>query len=509
MKNGVSKGQRWLKLLETGLLIVIVAGIIISIQTQQVVWGLIPIALTIILNQINQNHQQRSQQQQFQKLESLIQNCQAEEENQQINLWKLQKQIEEWQDFLIDFRETNAQNTQTLEEIIAELSQVQPLREKQNNLNTQMQKIAVTQEQLITDFNHLSQVQETLSQSVTELSNQVHQDSRDDAWEYSLQQTNERLSYLHQLQNKQHQNDQEVAIELKESLATVKEEVSQLREELNQKTEVATRQSSNEDVRQLQNQIEEMTETFNLLNQRQREENDYYQKAIEQFREDLESLREQINWDSQTELDTIHQLVQENQQQQTQLTNEISQLKTDYQTLAQQLQENTSERRNNTSIDQEIERLQSYLKQVTQLLDSVVKRQAEEKKSFQTKIEQLHHTLESVISENQSPVNLKEVETIKQSLEQTRQKQGDLDRQISQIKQHFTTLQNRSFSQDGESITSSIIEAKINHFHDYLKQLTDLLDSLAQRQTEENQALKARLSHLQSQLTAVETREDL
>ncbi|MDR9404717.1 MAG: hypothetical protein RI580_14910, partial [Halothece sp. Uz-M2-17] len=288
IKNGVPQGDRWLKLFETGLLIVIVAGIIISIQTQQVAWGLIPIALMMILNKIKQKNQQRSQQQQLQKLENLIQNSQSEQESQQINLWKLQKQIEEWQDFLIDFRETNGQNNATLEEIIAELSQIQLLQEQQKHFHTQIEKISLTQEQLITDFNHLSEVQETLSQSLTTLNNQVNQDSRDDAWEYSLQQTNERLSYLHQLQNKQHQNDQEVAIELKEQL-------SQLQEEVNQRNEGAINQLSNEEIEQLQNRIQDLTENVNLLNQRQREENDYSQKVTEQFK---------------TEIETIYQLVQ-------------------------------------------------------------------------------------------------------------------------------------------------------------------------------------------------------
>ena len=471
MKNGVPKGEHWLKLFETGLLVVIVAGIIISIQTQQVAWGLIPIALMMILNKIKQKNQQRSQQQQLQKLENLIQNSQSEQESQQINLWKLQKQIEEWQDFLIDFRETNGQNNATLEEIIAELSQIQPLQEQQKHFHTQIEKISLTQEQLITDFNHLSEVQETLSQSLTKLNNQVNQDSRDDAWEYSLQQTNERLSYLHQLQNKQHQNDQEIAIELKEQL-------SQLQEEVNQRNEGAINQLSNEEIEQLQNRIQDLTENVNLLNQRQREENDYSQKVTEQFK---------------TEIETIYQLVQEHQQQQAEVTNELSQLKKQYQVLTQQIQENTPEITNHPSINQEIERLESYLKQVTQLLDSVVKRQAEDKKSFQTKIEQLNQT----IKENQSNVDLVK---IKQSLEQTRHKQTDLDQQISQIKERFTAIENLSNPQSGETITSSTVTTKINHFHDYLKQLTDLLDSLVQRQTEENQALKKRLSALQSQL---------
>ncbi|MFP3434961.1 hypothetical protein SB781_34945, partial [Paraburkholderia sp. SIMBA_061] len=90
-----------------------------------------------------QKNQQRSQQQQLQNLENLIQNSQSEQESQQINLWKLQKQIEEWQDFLIDFRETNGQNNATLEEIIAELSQIQLLQEQQKHFHTQIEKISL------------------------------------------------------------------------------------------------------------------------------------------------------------------------------------------------------------------------------------------------------------------------------------------------------------------------------------------------------------------------------
>ena len=198
MKNGVAKEERWINWLDMGLLIVMVAGIVIAIERQQVAWGLIPIALTIILNQIKQGNQQRSQQQQFQNLERLIQNSQSEQESQQINLWKLQKQIEEWQDFLIDFRETHTQNNQTIQEIIAELSQFQSLGEKQTDVQNQLQKISVTQEQLITDFNQLSQSQETLSQTVEDLTQERMTQEKIDHLHDCLEQLTEFLSTLAQ-----------------------------------------------------------------------------------------------------------------------------------------------------------------------------------------------------------------------------------------------------------------------------------------------------------------------
>ncbi|MFP3386363.1 hypothetical protein, partial [Tritonibacter sp. SIMBA_163] len=87
----------------------------------------------------------------------------------------------------------------------------------------------------------------------------------------------------------------------------LKEQLSQLQEEVNQRNEGAINQLSNEEIEQLQNRIQDLTENVNLLNQRQREENDYSQKVTEQFK---------------TEIETIYQLVQEHQQQQAEVTNE-------------------------------------------------------------------------------------------------------------------------------------------------------------------------------------------
>jgi len=286
MQKGASKREYWINHLETGLLIVVVVGTVFAIQTQQWAWGLIPIALTMILNKIKQKNQQRSQQQRFQHLDHLIQNSQGEQENQQINLWKLQKQIEEWQDFGIEFRETQRQNTETIEEMIAELSQIQ----------TQIENISVAQEQLMTDFNQLFQQQETLSQSLTNLNQQAPQNTIEIETKSAALAENQ----AEKDQLKPEFSTRKETIEVSPEQHSLREEIARLHSYLKQVTKLldsvvkrqieeknTTNLITQQKIDHLHNCLEQLTELLNVLAQRQTE-------VSQTFKNNLSTLRDQL-----------------------------------------------------------------------------------------------------------------------------------------------------------------------------------------------------------------------
>ena len=286
MQKGASKREYWINHLETGLLIVVVVGTVFAIQTQQWAWGLIPIALTMILNKIKQKNQQRSQRQRFQHLDHLVQNSQGEQENQQINLWKLQKQIEEWQDFGIEFRETQRQNTETIEEMIAELSQIQ----------TQIENISVAQEQLMTDFNQLFQQQETLSQSLTNLNQQAPQNTIEIETKSAALAENP----AEKDQLKPEFSTRKETIEVSPEKHSLREEIARLHSYLKQVTKLldsvvkrqieeknTTNLITQQKIDHLHNCLEQLTELLNVLAQRQTE-------VSQTFKNNVSTLRDQL-----------------------------------------------------------------------------------------------------------------------------------------------------------------------------------------------------------------------
>lgn len=163
MKASKPRRNRIQEYAENSLLIVVIAGTVIAITTQQMAWGLIPIAIALVFNQFNRRQQQRSQHHQLTHLETSIQTTQSEQENQQILLWQVKQKAEEIEYSLQEFKQQQRQDTDSLKAKTSNLNQVETILEKQKHLeNTN----SSTQEQVKELHNYLQQITELLDSLV-------------------------------------------------------------------------------------------------------------------------------------------------------------------------------------------------------------------------------------------------------------------------------------------------------------------------------------------------------
>jgi len=152
MKKLTSKPNDLRNLLEKLLLIAVIAGTTVAIQTQQIAWGLIPIAIALIINNLNRKKEQRSQQHRSHHLETLLQSSETEQENQQINFLDLQKQIQEVEQVLTEWKETHTQNWEDIQGKVSDYHQFKTTQD--NQLKTLQTQLSEIQDQ----FNQLQKV---------------------------------------------------------------------------------------------------------------------------------------------------------------------------------------------------------------------------------------------------------------------------------------------------------------------------------------------------------------
>jgi len=152
MKKLTSKPNDLRNLLEKLLLIAVIAGTTVAIQTQQIAWGFIPIAIALIINNLNRKKEQRSQQHRSHHLETLLQSSETEQENQQINFLDLQKQIQEVEQVLTEWKETHTQNWEDIQGKVSDYHQFKTTQD--NQLKTLQTQLSEIQDQ----FNQLQKV---------------------------------------------------------------------------------------------------------------------------------------------------------------------------------------------------------------------------------------------------------------------------------------------------------------------------------------------------------------
>ena len=348
MKKIASESSRLGEIGENGLLVTVIIGTMIAVGTQEMAWGLIPIAIALVFNRFNRKLERYSNDNQLHHLKSLIQSTQSHQETQENTLWELKQQLEQFQQSIAKL--TQKSDTETLRSEILESSELGEIERKQKTIEKNVERLIVSEETVKLEFNSLNQQQESLYQSLSQLQQEV----------ISLDQ---KLDVMNQDQPQQG-NEYQAAIE-------------ELKQEIN------TARTGNQEIETLQSSLQE-------IQQHQRENQSYYQSTIEELKQEINTVRTLINShdSSDTELEKLRQLIRQIQQQQA--------------TLQTQLTGRNQEAENESSSTQEkIKHLENSLRKLTQLINSITERQAQKNETLEKKLNELQNNQPEVITENE------------------------------------------------------------------------------------------------------------
>lgn len=175
-------------------------------------------------------------------------------------------------------------------------------------------------------------------------------------------------------------------------------------------------------------QTEQENQQTTLSQLQEKVENNDYQVAIEELRQDLDEARSRTstNHSLEAELEKINQLIRQNQQRQTELETQLSQI----QESAQSLGDSTS-----ASSQEQINRLESSLQKFTQY-------QTEENHYYQKAIQQLKQELDTARSGNSSSHSSDKINRLENFLRQLIQLVNSLTQRQTEKNQALETKLN-------------------------------------------------------------------
>ena len=348
MIKTASEGKSIQEIAENGLLVAVIVGTIIAVSTQQLAWGLIPSTIALIFNRFNRQQEENFYSYQFSSLKNLIQNHQIEQDNQQINVWELQQKLGEVEQLITELRENQTQETAARESQILESNQLQSIERKQEAIEREVERLSLLENTINNHFDFINQQQENLSQSISDIQTEVvrvNQNSQEaiqelkqelDSVRSSLNSNESSAIKLERLNQLVRQNQQRQT-EIQTQLSQIETNYQTLVKQINQQPE-SDSNVTQETIETLESQIRE-------ANSRQTEENQYYQQAIQELKQELDNVRSSLNGNesSAIELERLNQLVRQNQQRQTEIQTQLSQIETNYQTLLEQINQQPEE----------------------------------------------------------------------------------------------------------------------------------------------------------------------
>lgn len=311
MKPSNSQNKRSKEIIENIILIAVGIGGIIAINTQELAWGMIPIAIAIILNKWYRKREQQAQQNQSFHLEKLVQKSQTDQENQQLTLWELQQHVKQLQQSITKITGKQAEQN-------SQLKQLETVTKKQTQLEKELEQLTELTAKL-SDFQNLDNTpkEELNDQQETNLSSLQNQI---DTLKSSIQQFRE-------AQTEENHYYQKSLQQLKQELDTAQSFNPQ----------ITSSPSIQTQINYLQNYLKQLTQLLNVLSQRQTEQNNYHQQLIEQLKQELEEVQRELVRESQSNQQKI-ETVQNALKQLTQLLTSVAKRQTtESQTLETQL----------------------------------------------------------------------------------------------------------------------------------------------------------------------------